>query len=80
MKILNKYDPPDFDPVRIPRARWPIDEEKKVRTMLTISVRCNVCGNYLYKGTKINSRKEDVRGEVSVSCCCGPRSLLLFFI
>eukprot|EP00955_Chlamydomonas_euryale_P012872 138953-Chlamydomonas_euryale.AAC.1 len=28
-----------------------------------MSVRCNTCGNFMYKGTKFNTRMEDVAGE-----------------
>jgi DNA-directed RNA polymerase subunit RPC12/RpoP len=34
-----------------------------VRLMAPFSMRCNSCGEYIYKGKKFNARKEDAKGE-----------------
>ena len=65
-KVLNKYFPPDFDHTKIPRPDKKQQEKVKerfvVRMMLPMSVRCLTCGEYMYKGKKFNSRKENVEG------------------
>mmetsp|Transcript_14758 Transcript_14758/g.48259 ORF Transcript_14758/g.48259 Transcript_14758/m.48259 type:complete len:321 (-) Transcript_14758:136-1098(-) len=62
-KVINKYFPPDFDPNKIPRTKKTEGPSKfVVRMMLPMSVRCSTCGEYMYKGKKFNSRKEDVEG------------------
>lgn len=70
-KVLNKYFPPDFDPSIMPRkSRSSMgsrgDKKRKqieVRMMLPMSVQCDTCGEYMYRGKKFNSRKEDVLDE-----------------
>lgn len=62
-KVLNKYYPPDFDPAKLPKGKRARDEQMKVRMMLPMSVRCNTCGNFMYKGTKFNTRMENVETE-----------------
>lgn len=62
-KVLNKYYPPDFDPSKIPRRSQPKNAQQVVRLMAPFSMRCNTCGEYIYKGKKFNARKETVEGE-----------------
>ncbi|KAI7901169.1 uncharacterized protein BX663DRAFT_475601 [Cokeromyces recurvatus] len=62
-KVLNKYFPPNFDPSQIPRQKKPKDQQHKVRLMSPFSMRCESCGEYIYKGKKFNARKETVEGE-----------------
>ncbi|KAG8711673.1 hypothetical protein FRC08_015619 [Ceratobasidium sp. 394] len=62
-KVLNKYYPPDFDPSKIPRRSGPKNSQQVVRLMAPFSMRCNTCGEFIYKGKKFNARKETVEGE-----------------
>lgn len=62
-KVLNKYFPPDFDPAKMYLARMPRSKTCEVRMMLPFSIQCMTCGEYMYRGKKFNSRKEDVEGE-----------------
>eukprot|EP00918_Siedleckia_nematoides_P008652 GHVU01018954.1.p1 GENE.GHVU01018954.1~~GHVU01018954.1.p1 ORF type:complete len:368 (+),score=75.79 GHVU01018954.1:90-1193(+) len=62
-KVLNKYYPPDFDPAKIPKLRLPRNRQYSIRIMAPFNMRCNTCGEYIYKGKKFNSRKETVENE-----------------
>lgn len=62
-KALVHYFPPDFDPAKIPRRKLGADRQIEVRLMAPFSMRCNTCGEYIYKGKKFNARKETVQGE-----------------
>ncbi|PLN83948.1 DUF572-domain-containing protein [Aspergillus taichungensis] len=60
-KVLTKYYPPDFDPSQITRQKKPKNAGPKlqtVRLMAPFSMRCDSCGEYIYKGRKFNARKE----------------------
>ena len=62
-KVLNKYYPPDFDPAKLPKLNIEKNRQYVVRLMAPFTMRCLTCGNYIYKGKKFNSRKEDAVGE-----------------
>lgn len=57
-KVLNKYFPPDFDPAIIPRRKVSKNKQIKVRLITPFSMRCEACGEYIYKGKKFNAKKE----------------------
>ncbi|KAF8446771.1 CWC16 protein [Terfezia claveryi] len=61
-KVLQKYYPPEFDPSKITRHKGPKPtgpKQQTVRLMTPFSMRCNSCGEYIYKGRKFNARKEN---------------------
>jgi len=62
-KVINKYFPPDFDPAKLPRAKKMKNKQSTVNMMMPMSVTCRSCGTYIYRGTKLNSKKETVAGE-----------------
>lgn len=62
-KVLNRYVPPDFDPSIIPRFKKDKNRVVEVRMMLPFSMRCQTCLEYMGRGKKFNSRKEDCKGE-----------------
>jgi len=60
---LNKYFPPDYDPSKIKRRKGGKDPQMTIRLMAPFSMRCNKCGEYVWKGKKFNARKETAVGE-----------------
>lgn len=61
--LFQKYYPPDFDPSKIPRMKLARNRQYTVRLMAPFNMRCETCGEYIYKGKKFNARKEDVEGD-----------------
>lgn len=75
-KVLVKYYPPDFDPDKLAekgrqyrnygyRKRRPGGGGKlmNVRFMFPFTMCCGMCNEFIYIGTKFNSRVEKIRGE-----------------
>lgn len=62
-KVISKYYPPDYDESKIVFYKGSTAMKHKVRLMAPFNMRCTNCGNYIYKGTKFNARKEKSRGE-----------------
>lgn len=74
-KVLVKYYPPDFDPDKLREKsrqyRHVIQKKKKtgsikqmnVRFMFPFTMCCGTCGEFIYIGTKFNSRVERAMGE-----------------
>lgn len=62
-KVLVRYVPPDFDPSIIPKFKREKNRKVEVRMMLPFSMRCTTCSEYMGRGKKVNSRKEDCVGE-----------------
>ena len=62
-KVINKYISPDFDPARLAKFRLKTERCYDVRMMLPMSVQCVSCGEYMYRGKKFNSKKDDPPGE-----------------
>ncbi|KAK1696621.1 hypothetical protein QYE76_013318 [Lolium multiflorum] len=64
-RLMSKYAPPgNIGPWEIMRRRQPSNQPIRVRLQLPMSLRCLACRNILYKGTKVNSRKECCSGEM----------------
>lgn len=60
-KVITKYYPPDFDPRKLTQQRKIQSSAEKlesVRLSSPFSMRCNKCGQFIYRGRKFNARKQ----------------------
>lgn len=65
-KSINKWYPPDFDPSKVQKTKKASKKNgpaalPTVRLMAPFSMRCNECGQFIYKKTKFNARKEKTK-------------------
>ena len=56
---------PTFDPARMPKGTRKALNACEVTMMMPFSVQCMTCSAFIYKGKKLNSKKEDVLGYVA---------------
>ena len=70
-KLMNRYYPPDFDPskllpVKAIRPKRSSNRQMAIRMMFPFTMCCSHCGEYLYIGTKFNSRCEKIQGTTEL--------------
>ena len=51
-KVLNRYFPPDFDPLLVPKRKYDPYKQVEVRMMIPFSLQCVKCGEYMYRGAR----------------------------
>lgn len=65
-KVINKYYPPDYDPIKAEQALKKVNKKLKtnqrdvvtIRLMTPFSIRCLRCSEYISKSRKFNGKKE----------------------
>ena len=69
-KLMNRYYPPDFDPEKLlpVKAIRPkrSSRQMSIRMMFPFTMCCTHCEEYLYIGTKFNSRCEKIQGTTEL--------------
>lgn len=78
-KIESSYFGPDYDPKKIPKKmqgairdykfkrshedKFEVSNHMQIRTMAPFNIRCNGCGNYTNKGTKLQANVDQMPGD-----------------
>jgi len=62
-RVSSFYISSDFNPSGAGRKSKPQNGQHDLRFMLPMAIKCNHCGEYMFAGTKVNSRKELCYGE-----------------